>query len=229
MTDFKTKMAELAAKYNISHKRDIDWHNFVAEVEQLFHPELKESEDERIIKFLKHVATLDAADELFQEYGVKHTQVIAWLERQKEQKPTEWSEEDEKQIRQIERIVKNARCTQKLQEQIHNWLKSLPERFNLQSKQEWSEEDKEWLSEVYFAIDNSMYSEDERQAMKKYIDSLRSQPKEEWSEEDEKKINFLSRLIEFQVKDDKYCFGDGRLISKQEAIEMLKSLRPSKK
>lgn len=37
MTDFKTKMAELAAKYNISHKRDIDWHNFVAEVEQLFH------------------------------------------------------------------------------------------------------------------------------------------------------------------------------------------------
>jgi hypothetical protein len=51
----------------------------------------------------------------------------------------------------------------------------------------------------------------------------------EWSEEDEKKINFLSRLIEFQVKDDEYCFGDGRLISKQEAIEMLKSLRPVSK
>ena len=50
----------------------------------------------------------------------------------------------------------------------------------------------------------------------------------EWSEEDEKKINFLARLIEFQVKDDEYCFGDGRLISKQEAIEMLKSLRPYK-
>lgn len=39
--------------------------------------------------------------------------------------PAEWSEEDEKQIRQIERIVKNAGCTQKLQEQIHAWLKSL--------------------------------------------------------------------------------------------------------
>lgn len=37
----------------------------------------------------------------------------------------EWSEEDEKQIRQIERIVKNAGCTPNLQEQIHNWLKSL--------------------------------------------------------------------------------------------------------
>lgn len=48
----------------------------------------------------------------------------------------------------------------------------------------------------------------------------------EWSKEDEKKINFLSRLIEFQVKDDEYCFSEGRFVSKQEAIEMLKSLRP---
>ena len=48
-----------------------------------------------------------------------------------------------------------------------------------------------------------------------------------WSEDDEKKIRFLSRLIEFQVKDGEYCFGEGsRAISKQEAIEMLKSLRP---
>lgn len=53
--------------------------------------------------------------------------------------------------------------------------------------------------------------------------------KQGWSEEDEKKIHFLSRLIEFQVKDDEYCFGDGSLISKQEAIEMLKSLRPQPK
>jgi len=50
----------------------------------------------------------------------------------------------------------------------------------------------------------------------------------EWSEEDEKKIHFLSRLIEFQVKDGEYCFGEGACaISKQEAIEMLQSLRPS--
>lgn len=41
-----------------------------------------------------------------------------------EQKP-EWSEEDEKQIAQIERIVKNAGCAKMLQEKIHNWLKSL--------------------------------------------------------------------------------------------------------
>jgi len=60
-----------------------------------------------------------------------------------------------------------------------------------------------------------------------YLERKKEQKPAEWSEEDEKKIHFLSRLIEFQVKDGEYCFGEGfRMISKQEAIEMLKSLRP---
>lgn len=37
----------------------------------------------------------------------------------------EWSEEDGKQIAQIERIVKNAGCAKMLQEKIHNWFDSL--------------------------------------------------------------------------------------------------------
>jgi hypothetical protein len=46
MTDFKIKMAELAAKYNISHQRDIEWHNFVAEVEEL-------KEDEHLLSAIQ--------------------------------------------------------------------------------------------------------------------------------------------------------------------------------
>lgn len=38
---------------------------------------------------------------------------------------SEWSVEDEDRIRQIERIAQQAGCTQKLQEEIHDWLKSL--------------------------------------------------------------------------------------------------------
>ena len=38
-------------------------------------------------------------------------------------KSKEWSEEDEDRIRQIERIAQAAGCTQKLQEEIHDWLK----------------------------------------------------------------------------------------------------------
>jgi hypothetical protein len=61
----------------------------------------------------------------------------------------------------------------------------------------------------------------------RFVDSLQKEQKPaEWSEEDEKKIHFLSRLIELQVKNTEYCFSKGYFVSKQEAIEMLKSLRP---
>lgn len=73
-----------------------------------------------------------------------------------------------------------------------------------------------------------------RSEMKKQEDHFRDDTKmveqkpAEWSEEDKKKIHFLSRLIEFQVKDGEYCFGEGSCtICKQEAMEMLKSLRSS--
>ena len=46
-----------------------------------------------------------------------------------EQKPAAWSDEDEKQARQIERIVHDDGCTQKLQKQIADWFKSLKERY----------------------------------------------------------------------------------------------------
>ena len=39
-----------------------------------------------------------------------------------------WSKEDEKQARQIERIVYDG-CTQKLQKQIADWFESLKERY----------------------------------------------------------------------------------------------------
>lgn len=59
--------------------------------------------------------------------------IINWMnpnyfnEKEGEQNPA-WSEEDEKQARQIERIVHNDGCTQKLQKQIADWFKSLKDR-----------------------------------------------------------------------------------------------------
>ena len=180
-------------------------------------PELKESEDERMIQYFKDLAPFDKADELYEKYGFSHKDAIAWLEKhgghakfingiqvgdkvtrneygvlvnisqlnrvsnkqgeQKllyvndnakemfikalerveeqnkkgykltdcdknswwedfkaytsciiEQKPAAWSKEDEKQARQIERIVHDG-CTQKLQKQIADWFKSIKERY----------------------------------------------------------------------------------------------------
>lgn len=68
------------------------------------------------------------------------------------QKPA-WSEEDERQARQIERIVHNDGCTQKLQEQIANWFKSLKDKVQPQPKQEWSEEDEKHIHSIISTIE----------------------------------------------------------------------------
>ena len=84
--DYKKEYKYALARAKAAVKECGDDKDRIAMVESIF-PELKGPDDERIIKFLKHAATLDAADELFQEYGVKHTQVIAWLNKQGKQKP----------------------------------------------------------------------------------------------------------------------------------------------
>lgn len=52
-------------------------------------PELAESEDERIIRLLRELGSLDAAKELYKGFDLSYTDVLYWLERQKEQKPVE--------------------------------------------------------------------------------------------------------------------------------------------
>ena len=69
-----------------------------------------------------------------------------------EQKPTEWSEEDEKQARQIERIAHNG-CTQKLQKQIADWFLSIKNR--VQPKLEWGDEDEAMIDYLLQLIQNS--------------------------------------------------------------------------
>ena len=144
---------------------------FADDVRKIF-PELKESEDERMIQYFKDLAQFDKADELYEKYGFYHKDAIAWLEKQcehanflskiqagdkvtrneygvlvnlsklnrvankqVEQKPAAWSKEDEKQARQIERIVHDG-CTQKLQKQIADWFESLKERYTWKPSEE---------------------------------------------------------------------------------------------
>ena len=72
--------------------------------------------------------------------------------KRKEQNPA-WSEEDEKIRQSLLRDYEYAMQSSGTVwgedfKKKHNWLKSLPERFNLQPKQEWSEEDEEYLKEL---------------------------------------------------------------------------------
>lgn len=128
----------------------------VDDIQHIF-PELKESEDEKwipkeIIKYLKEkgdfrscwiawlekqgvhakfINGIQVGDKVTRsEYGVlvNLSKLNRVANKQGEQKPAAWSEDDEKQARQIERIVHDG-CTQKLQKQIADWFKSLKERY----------------------------------------------------------------------------------------------------
>ena len=73
----------------------------VAKVDDIQHifPELKESEDERMIQYFKDLAPFDNADELYEKYGFSHKDAIAWLEKQGEQEePQVYETEDGKII-----------------------------------------------------------------------------------------------------------------------------------
>ena len=124
-----------------------------------------------------------------------------WLEKNLEYlKPqksvTEWSEEDEK-IRQsiikdieFERNFTSATTGNvigKYNEQI-NWLKDLPERFNLQPKQKWGEEDIDKMVNSRARKSGTTKSEIEfyRQGIKDTLKSLR--PSQKLNEEEIKKI-----------------------------------------
>ena len=101
-------------------------HNHAMEdLEEIF-PELAESEDERIRKTIYNF--LDSAlgkDLLQRKCGLNPDSVLAWLEKQKEQKPAEWSEEDERFIRDAIAAVEAFYTEGRGQEELVSWLKSL--------------------------------------------------------------------------------------------------------
>ena len=139
-------------------------------------------------------------------------------EKQGEQKPAAWSEEDEDILNTIINHFKvDIECTD--EDDMVRWLKSLKERVQPQPKQEWSEEDKNMLQSIL----------DEYKSMsiekRNWLKSLkgRVQPKQEWSEEDESHIRYLIECLEYCKKGVALTMTTS---TAQEYIDWLKSLRP---
>lgn len=69
-------------------------------------PELAESEDERIRKrLIEYFEGFRMGNAEVKWEGLNVQEVLVWLEKQKEQKPAEWSQEDEKDMAHIIRIL----------------------------------------------------------------------------------------------------------------------------
>ena len=85
-------------------------------------PELAESEDERIRrKMLEHFRS--KTKETWCNMPVKN--IIAYLEKQKEQKSAEWSEEDERILKGIIGLVDHNQHYNVSNKEMLAWLKSL--------------------------------------------------------------------------------------------------------
>lgn len=97
-------------------------------------PEPKESEDEKIRKWIYNlVSDLDPQDEdAEKELDEMKPLALAWLEKQKEQKPAEWSEEDNNIVEELYGYFRYLQLTSDKEfspslsiDDILNWLKSL--------------------------------------------------------------------------------------------------------
>lgn len=157
-------------------------------------------------------------------------------------KPAEWSEEDKKNLKQCIEIVGGWEVDYDYANSHYsNWLKSLPERFNLPLKEEWSEVELEFRGEKvkvkrpFFRDDKgrgySTTEQDEEVAWnalrawceKKGISLYDLYPKVEWSEEDEKMRNLIIETLD----DNSHYFPFKE--TKMKMIDWFKSLCPRSK
>lgn len=105
-----------------SHIKDNNTVGTPQEIAEHIFPELRESEDERIRKELIEFIHDTKGDE-FEGYDISKNDALAWLEKQKEQKPVEWSEDDEEMRSYILNGLKI--WPYDLRDRCISWLKSL--------------------------------------------------------------------------------------------------------
>ena len=116
-------------------------------------PELAENEDERIRKAIICGMNALKGQKMETFAGIPINDCLAWLKKQKEQKPAEWSEEDEEALDMCLDAIPT-RWKTKSGILLTKWLK---DNIHPHPKQEWSEEDKKMLDAIIDMVSNSLY------------------------------------------------------------------------
>ena len=180
-------------------------------------PELKGSEDERIIQFFAELATGACGgpgQKYYEELGLNYDKVMTWLESKKEQKPAKFSIGDYVKDTNYhgEPIYKIVQMDSECYICEYQGPKSIGDRaimhfsFNnpylriVPKPVEWSEEEKDIINEVVSILINdenradNKAEEDRLAYLAEKIQSLRPQPKVEWSKEEKERIRQNGRL-----------------------------------
>lgn len=216
------------AFYNNNSRMCEEYRNAVLKIIEPIFPELKESEDERIRKALVTIVT-NTEPSLTMLYGVDKADLIAWLEKQGEQKPAD------KVVKfnvgdKVYNIKNRFECTiESIDDTTYycdttNFDIKDQNNWELVEKKhtEWSEEDERNFYVIYGIIYNSCNAEDASRLiawLKAIKARVQPQPKQEWNEEDSRLINEVIELIDAGSLDRK---------EKDDYIERLKSLNPQK-
>ena len=147
--------------------------------------EPKESEDERILEWI--IGIVNSCKELSFDDKVKLTK---YLEKQKEQKPAEWSE------RYIADVFEKVGLAKIVREQgndaLTNAVQSAMLELSKVGNAEWSEEDEEMILDIVAQLKAAIsltYAHDEQgkavmEQRISWLKSLRPQPKQELSDKD---------------------------------------------
>lgn len=163
-------------------KRFLEEENYT-EMADVF-PELRESEDEKIRN--KIIDYLSNELHNVKQLTPRTNEVEAWIAYLEEQKPAEWSEEDEKMRQSILNLI-SITFSKTYRKEI-NWLKSLP--LDLKKKNEdvaklysneWSEEDERIRQKLIRFISSpnvaALMLADDKRMFVSWLKALRSMPK----------------------------------------------------
>ena len=206
-------------------------------------PELKESEDEKIRKELYEFIKVNSPTEDANRF-------IAWLEKQKEQKPAELPKSEDYGIDGLYAAVDILQKTLGEVEGYqsddgileHKCAISAVKELYEQKPAEWSEEDNIGWDEAFACVtrvEKAAKNEEELQnavTAEKWLKEIKFKYcvhpiKQEWSEDGERKLNRIYEILG-HAADDKGFLTSKRIIGDNEAIELqdfLKSLRPQPK
>jgi hypothetical protein len=156
-------------------------------IDEVF-PELRESEDERIIGNIKKAVELYWSDEPLDE-------ILSWLEKHKEQKSAEWRPFDKEVLTKIKELIDSHFSEHEQREVYKDWLDE-----HISQPAEWSEEDEAFLK-VAIAICNRYSHKD----IADWLKSLRSRPHWKPSEE---QIQALTVAIDEAARCEEHYWRD---------------------
>ena len=184
-------------------------------------PELYESEDEKIYNEIMEFFKMNEKRCIVDN---SYTRWITWLEKQKEQKPVEWSEEDEKMLSDISWAIRYCTYDDKKKKRVHDWFVNHLKSLRPQPKPELSEDIKRTLDDVSQVLIMLNYKEtalNYKQAIEQLI-SMLPQKKEDlprWKPSEEQ-MDSLQRAIELAEHEREYALQEELV----EIVEQLKAL-----